>query len=184
MRRLRGKVTHLLIAASLLFSFSFASLAPAVTYAQDSSTKSSKSQDHKKKVTKKKTTKTAKTTTKTVTQTVTIPFATQHQDDPSLPSGQTEILQAGKNGAKVRKYSVTYKNGKQTKKKLVSEKVTVAPVNQIIGDGKYVAPAPTPTPAPSTGNGATAQCVDGSYSYAAHHQGACSHHGGVATWYN
>lgn len=33
------------------------------------------------------------------------------------------------------------------------------------------------------GNGATAQCHDGTYSYAAHHQGACSHHGGVAIFY-
>ena len=32
-------------------------------------------------------------------------------------------------------------------------------------------------------NGATALCNDGTYSYAAHHQGACSHHGGVATFY-
>jgi hypothetical protein len=31
--------------------------------------------------------------------------------------------------------------------------------------------------------GATAQCNDGTLSYAAHHQGACSHHGGVAVWY-
>jgi len=28
--------------------------------------------------------------------------------------------------------------------------------------------------------GATARCKDGTYSHAAHHQGACSHHGGVA----
>jgi hypothetical protein len=30
--------------------------------------------------------------------------------------------------------------------------------------------------------GATARCNDGTYSYAVHHQGACSHHGGVAVW--
>jgi hypothetical protein len=35
----------------------------------------------------------------------------------------------------------------------------------------------------SPGNGATALCNDGTYSYAAHHQGACSHHGGVAVFY-
>ncbi|MFE0514977.1 DUF3761 domain-containing protein [Streptomyces sp. NPDC058964] len=35
----------------------------------------------------------------------------------------------------------------------------------------------------SAGNGATARCNDGTYSYAAHHQGACSHHGGVAVFY-
>lgn len=31
--------------------------------------------------------------------------------------------------------------------------------------------------------GATALCNDGTYSYAAHHQGACSHHGGVREFY-
>jgi hypothetical protein len=33
------------------------------------------------------------------------------------------------------------------------------------------------------GGGATAKCNDGTFSYAAHHQGACSHHGGVAVFY-
>lgn len=61
------------------------------------------------------------------------------------------------------------------------------------------APKPSPTPshhavakpaAPRTTapalddhGGATALCMDGTYSYAAHHQGACSHHHGVAVWY-
>jgi hypothetical protein len=48
------------------------------------------------------------------------------------------------------------------------------------------APAPAPQPPAASaepGNGATALCNDGSYSYAAHHQGACSHHGGVRTFY-
>jgi hypothetical protein len=50
-------------------------------------------------------------------------------------------------------------------------------------------PAPPPAAAPTTaapttpGNGATALCNDGTYSYAAHHQSACSHHGGVAIFY-
>jgi hypothetical protein len=30
--------------------------------------------------------------------------------------------------------------------------------------------------------GATAHCRDGSYSFSAHRQGTCSHHGGVSTW--
>ena len=30
--------------------------------------------------------------------------------------------------------------------------------------------------------GATARCRDGTYSYSQHHQGTCSHHGGVAVW--
>jgi len=30
--------------------------------------------------------------------------------------------------------------------------------------------------------GATAQCRDGTWSFSQHHQGTCSHHGGVARW--
>ena len=41
------------------------------------------------------------------------------------------------------------------------------------GEEKDVAASPT---------GATARCKDGTYSHARHHQGACSHHGGVAEW--
>ena len=44
--------------------------------------------------------------------------------------------------------------------------------------------APAPAPAPVAPNdGATALCNDGTYSYAAHHQGACSRHGGVKVFY-
>jgi Protein of unknown function (DUF3761) len=42
------------------------------------------------------------------------------------------------------------------------------------------------TPDPGSGPAssvATALCVDGTYSYAASHQGACSHHGGVSVFY-
>lgn len=47
------------------------------------------------------------------------------------------------------------------------------------------APASKPPPANPSGPpaAASAQCNDGSYSYAAHHQGACSGHGGVASFY-
>jgi len=45
------------------------------------------------------------------------------------------------------------------------------------------APAPAPAAQPrSAPTGATARCNDGTYSYSQHHQGSCSHHGGVATW--
>ena len=40
-----------------------------------------------------------------------------------------------------------------------------------------------PAPAPVAPGGATALCNDGTYSYAAHHQGACSGHGGVKVFY-
>jgi hypothetical protein len=37
--------------------------------------------------------------------------------------------------------------------------------------------------APAHPAGATAVCRDGTFSYAAHHQGACSHHGGVLKFF-
>lgn len=37
--------------------------------------------------------------------------------------------------------------------------------------------------AAASGNGATAQCRDGTLSYSQHRRGTCSHHKGVAVWY-
>jgi hypothetical protein len=44
-------------------------------------------------------------------------------------------------------------------------------------------PAAPTTVSAAGPDGATAQCNDGTYSHAAHRSGACSHHGGVKTWY-
>ena len=50
-------------------------------------------------------------------------------------------------------------------------------------DGNVVhGPSYTNTGAPPPD--ATAQCADGTYSSSQHHQGTCSHHGGVAYWIN
>jgi hypothetical protein len=43
-------------------------------------------------------------------------------------------------------------------------------------------PPATDAPAPQAPAGATALCVDGSYSYSQTRSGTCSHHGGVAQW--
>jgi uncharacterized protein YceK len=48
-------------------------------------------------------------------------------------------------------------------------------------DGKKV---PVPTSAAARPAGATAQCNDGTYSFSLHHQGSCSHHGGVAKFFS
>ena len=48
--------------------------------------------------------------------------------------------------------------------------------------GVAIVAAPQLAASGSAPPGATARCRDGTYSYAKHHQGACSHHGGVAKW--
>jgi hypothetical protein len=119
----------------------------------------------------------------------TINCNTTNKDDATLAKGTTKVTQDCKNGERTIAYSVTYKDGTEQSRKEISNVITTAAVDKIIANGTYVAPAPTPqpmpTPAPSTpsNNGATALCVDGTYSYAANHQGACSHHGGVSVWY-
>ena len=40
----------------------------------------------------------------------------------------------------------------------------------------------SPTYYSSTPKGATARCVDGTYSFSKNRRGTCSHHGGVAHW--
>ena len=40
----------------------------------------------------------------------------------------------------------------------------------------------SPVHARTAPHGATARCNDGTYSFSQHHQGTCSHHGGVAEW--
>jgi len=180
---MRRPALRLLLIVSLVFSFSALSLAPVTVHAETKDTNTA----HSTKAKKPK-----KTETKTITKVEVIKFKTVRQDDPSLAKGQTRVLQNGVNGSRTKTYSVTVKNGKQGKRKLISNVITLAPVNKIVGVGSYVAPPPAPAPTPqpsaptssSSASGATAQCVDGSYSYAANHQGACSHHGGVATWYN
>ena len=70
------------------------------------------------------------------------------------------------------------------------------PAGNSVAEGSTVtltfAPPPPPPPAPVVAppapavddhGGATALCRDGTPSFAAHHQGACSHHGGVAVFY-
>jgi len=140
--------------------------------------------------------------TKEVTETSVVPFITQTQSDSSLPQGQTSVAQQGVDGQKTTVYEVTYVDGKETGRTVKSDTVTTQPVVQIVNNGTYVAPAPVAPSSPqaSSGDGytnvdgnyvnspssnpagATAQCVDGTYSYSQHRSGTCSYHGGVAQW--
>ena len=138
-------------------------------------------------------------TTKQLTETQGIPFTTQTEDDDSLPNGQTTVVQTGQNGVSTLVYEVTYTDGKETSRKLLSQTTTTPVVAEIVHKGTHVNVSVT-TNDPSAVHyyvnvdgqtvespdanttGATGVCNDGTYTKAVHHQGACSHHGGVDYW--
>lgn len=129
---------------------------------------------------------------KTETKTEAIAFQSSTQEDAGLTKGVTRVVTSGRNGQKTLTYKVTFIDGKEVKRDLASETVTVAPVNEVkkVGTYVYIAP-PTPAPKPSSSSssnqipasGPTAKCRDGTFSYSQNRRGTCSHHGGVAVWY-
>lgn len=142
---------------------------------------------------------TPKITTRIETEAQTIPFTSTNVENSTMAKGTTSITTAGVNGRQTLTYKLTYKNGKQTDKKLINTVVTSQPIVQVISVGTYVAPsAPScpngtyvnsagntvcsPYQSPSAPAGATARCVDGTYSFSQSRSGTCSHHGGVAQW--
>lgn len=86
-------------------------------------------------------------TTQTTTSTQSVIYTTKTENDSSLAKGQTKVTQVGQNGMETLTYNVTYTNGQQTNKTLISTVVTTQPVQEIVEDGTYVAPTPAPTPA-------------------------------------
>lgn len=61
-----------------------------------------------------------------------IPYETKEEDDPTLLDGETKVKQEGKEGKKDIVYEVTYKNGKEINREVVSEEVTKEAVDEII----------------------------------------------------
>ena len=144
--------------------------------------------------------------TKTEEVTEAIAFTNTTIEDSQLAKGQTRVVTEGVNVTKTLIYTVTYTDGVETSRELIETKVTKQPLNRVVAEGTYVAPAPAPATQPqqstqcangtyinSAGNrvcrpsntntgGATAICKDGTYSYSQSRRGTCSHHGGVREW--
>lgn len=93
-------------------------------------------------------------------ETSTIPFTTVTQNDPNSYVGTRTVGQAGKNGTLVRTYQLVFANGKQTSKTLVSQQITVQPVQQIILVGTKPKPVYQPK-ADGLNWAALAQCESG-----------------------
>lgn len=62
-------------------------------------------------------------TTETVEEAVEVAYKTIKKKTDSLYKGQTKVEQEGKNGKKLETYAVTYTNGKESKRELISSEV-------------------------------------------------------------
>lgn len=144
---------------------------------------------------------TPKVTKSTVVETVSIPFETRTFSDTSLAIGSSRTVTVGVPGTQRITYEVTYIDGKESSRLQTASKVVKTPVHKVVYEGTKPKAASIPTNCPngtyinSAGNtvcrpyvssgapaGATARCVDGTYSFSQSRRGTCSHHGGVASW--
>jgi hypothetical protein len=138
-------------------------------------------------------------TTKLIAETAAIPFQSTSVESATLPDGTSSVTTVGVNGVETKTYLVTYSDGVETNRALHSDAVTTPPVTQVTTVGTYVAPAApactngtyvnsagntvcSPETSANPPSGATAKCVDGSYSFSQSRRGTCSSHGGVAEW--
>ncbi len=84
-------------------------------------------------------------TKKTITKTSDIPFSKTTVNDATLEKGKTELRTVGIKGTNTKTYEVTYEDGEEISRKLLTEKVTTKPIAQVTAKGTkvaYVAPAP------------------------------------------
>lgn len=101
--------------------------------------------------------------TEDVVVTESVPFEATTIDDPNLAAGTTQVTTVGAAGTRTITYRVTTTDGRETKRIVVSDVVTVPPVSQVTSNGTYVEPPPAaPVPFADAGSG-----CDGNYA------GAC-----------
>ena len=75
--------------------------------------------------------------TKVVEEKFSVPYETVYVEDATLYKGESEIAVQGQNGSVERKYTVTYEDGVEVSRELISE-VKTEPVNQVIAVGTKV----------------------------------------------
>ncbi len=64
-----------------------------------------------------------------------IDFQTVEREDDSMPEGETEVLRAGKSGARDVTYEIVYRNGEISARKVVRQDVLAAPVSRLVAVG-------------------------------------------------
>jgi hypothetical protein len=78
---------------------------------------------------------------RTEVTTETLPFATIIVEDETIPEGEQRIDPVGSKGVRTITYKVTYTDGKETAREVVSD-IIEQPVAEVIRVGTYVAPDP------------------------------------------
>lgn len=76
-----------------------------------------------------------------------IPFEVEERKDNSLEAGKKKVIKAGKKGKALNKYEVTYENGKEVDRKLISEKVLEKSEKEIVAVGTKKAASASSAPA-------------------------------------
>lgn len=82
-------------------------------------------------------------TTEVVTATESIPYSTSYTNSSSLYKGQTKVQTAGVNGSKETVVQIVKRNGYETSRAVLSEKVLAQPVTQIALTGTKAVPIST-----------------------------------------
>ncbi|SDZ14767.1 G5 domain-containing protein [Herbiconiux ginsengi] len=94
-------------------------------------------------------------TVKSVDVSEPIPFGRSSYDEPTLEVGTNVVVTAGVPGTKVSTWQVTLTDGVETGRTLVSETITVAPVDEVtaigVAEPAPAQPDPAPEPAPEGG---------------------------------
>jgi len=80
-----------------------------------------------------------------------VPHETQYCTDETLPLGTEEVLTQGQDGELLRTADITYVNGKETRRSILSETTLRLPVTEIVGVGS--AEIPEAADQPVIGNG-------------------------------
>lgn len=89
--------------------------------------------------------------TKKVTETQVVDFTVSTVDDGNLAAGTQQVVTPGQAGTRTVVYNVTYTDGVETGRELLTDTVTVAPTTQVVANGTYVAPVPLVAAPPADG---------------------------------
>ena len=81
------------------------------------------------------------TTTSQLAETKPIPFNRVSVDDPSREAGTSAVTQPGVEGVETMTYLVTYRDGVEVQRELVSDKVTTPPVDEVTSIGTKPKPS-------------------------------------------